>query len=68
MKKIDVWWFREIEASTDPDLDYDKIDWVGVASMQTILLSYMAPMFAGDDEGMRNLYEGFKNLCKKDLS
>ncbi|MBN1308671.1 MAG: hypothetical protein JXA18_12180 [Chitinispirillaceae bacterium] len=70
MKKIDVWWIREIEAGIGmmDDLDPEKVDWESALSLQTIILSYIAPIFTGNDEDLRKFYNDFKEFIRKKTS
>lgn len=44
VEKIEVWWLKNVEIPTDPDLldmDEDQIDWNGVASGRMLILRYL---------------------------
>ncbi len=60
VKKIEQWWFREVEVPTDPEaynLDIDKIDWDGVMGGSTLSLTMMLSIFDGDDAYLSTLHQ-----------
>jgi len=62
VRKIDVWWIREIEIPTNPDFDdmaMDNIDMDGIFSMRMAVLDLLCQVADGNDEALRTLYEQF---------
>lgn len=69
VRKIDVWWIREIEIPTNSDFDaaaVDEIDTAGIFSMRMAILDLLLQVADGNDEGLRQLYEQFtqRNIVK----
>jgi hypothetical protein len=64
-KKIDIWWFKEIEAGIDPDLhnnfDNDS-DWEKVIGGNTLVIDLLKSIFNGNDKQLRELYTKFVKL------
>jgi hypothetical protein len=63
--KIVRWWIKEIEATTDPDMDeerYENTDWDSAESMDTILLREIIAKTLGDDPQWQELQEMARNL------
>jgi hypothetical protein len=62
VRKIDVWWIREIEIPTNPDFDMmaaDDTDTHGIFSMRMAVLDLLRQVASDNDEGLRQLYEQF---------
>jgi hypothetical protein len=62
VRKVDVWWIREIEIPTNPDFDSmnpDGLDTDGIFSMRIAILDLLREVATGNDETLRNLYEQF---------
>lgn len=62
VRKIDVWWIREIEIPTNPDFDAaaaDKTDAGSAFSMRMAVLDLLLQVADGNDEGLRQLFEQF---------
>jgi AAA+ ATPase superfamily predicted ATPase len=64
--KIVRWWVKEIEATTDPDMNeekYDSADWDNVESIDTMLLREIVDKTLADNpewqdlRGMSNEYQ-----------
>jgi len=67
VRKIDVWWIREIEIPTNPDFDTmseNDIDTNGIFSIRMAILDLLRQVADGNDENLRKLYEQF---TKKDV-
>jgi len=63
VRKIDVWWIREVEIPTNPDFDSTAshdIDLEATISMRMAVLDLLLQVADGDDETLRKLYEQFK--------
>jgi len=63
VRKIDVWWIREVKIPTNPDFDAsdpDDIDLGAIFSMRTAVLDLLLQVADGNDETLRQLYEQFK--------
>jgi hypothetical protein len=66
LSKIDIWWIKEVEATTNPDLDaqLDSEQLDNSASIQMLLLALMIPIANGDDRPLRETYEEWKKACR----
>ncbi|WP_448205735.1 hypothetical protein [Azospirillum sp. sgz302134] len=56
--KIVRWWVKEVEATTDPDMDehkYDSIDWDNVESSDTIILREILKKALSDNQQWQEL-------------
>jgi hypothetical protein len=63
--KIDQWWFREIEASTNPDLIDEangEIDYGAVMSGRMIFLKILVDVATGDDDESSAYYNAYQEL------
>jgi hypothetical protein len=63
VRKIDLWWIREVEIPTNPDFDAtdpDDIDAGATYSMRMAVLDLLLQVADGNDETLRQLYEQFK--------
>lgn len=59
VKKIDVWWIREIEMPTSPDLDavdMQNIDFENVIGGNTMFLNLILSIFEGDDSHLKEIH------------
>lgn len=68
VRKIDLWWLREVEIPTSPDFDmekYDDILWDEVISSNSMVLELMLGIFQGDDSHLRKLHTQFVETCKQ---
>jgi hypothetical protein len=62
VKKVDLWWIKEVELPTNPDFDAEKIDainWKETIGGNTLVLSLLLSIFEGDDAYLRNLHRQF---------
>jgi hypothetical protein len=60
VRKIDVWWIREIELPTNPDFDTDTLEQVdveGIYSLRMAVLGLLLQVADGNDEALKQLYE-----------
>ncbi len=63
VRKIDIWWIREIEIPTNPDFDGTNsvdIDLNGTYSMRMAFLDLLLQVADGNDETLMRLYELFR--------
>lgn len=63
VRKIDVWWIREVEIPTNPDFDQippADIDLNGIFSMRMAVLGLLLEVAEGNDDTLRQLYEQLK--------
>jgi hypothetical protein len=62
VRKIDIWWIREVEIPTNPDLDStapDETDLDATFSMRMAVLDLLLQVADGNEETLRQLYEQF---------
>ncbi len=62
---IDQWWFREIEAATDPDLvdeSRGEVDYDGVMSGRMIFLKILIDVATGDESESAAYYDAYQEL------
>ena len=67
-KKFDQWWFKEVEASINPEiyrLDMNEIDWDNVIGLGTMTLQLMVSLFDGDDTYLAEIHRQFVDEVKK---
>lgn len=63
VRKIDLWWIREVEIPTNQNFDAvdpDEIDLGATFSMRMAILDLLLQVADGNDETLRQLYEQFK--------
>ena len=63
VRKIDVWWIREVEIPTNPDFDSsdpDDIEFAATFSMRMAVLDLLLQVADGNEETLRQLYGQFK--------
>ena len=63
VRKIDIWWIREVEIPTNPDFDatgQGAIDLDTAFSMRMAVLDLLLQVADGNDETLRDLYERFR--------
>ncbi len=68
IKKFDRWWFREVEASINPEIYEGKmedIDWDNVINLGTMSLQLMASLFDGDEAYLAEIHKIFVEEAKK---
>lgn len=68
VRKIDLWWLKEIEISINPDFDmerYDHIIWEEVISSNSMVLELILSIFDGDDSYLHNLHTQFIEAEKR---
>lgn len=62
VKKIDLWWLKEVDLPTDSDYtaeDIASIDWNQVIGLKTLSLQLMLSVLGDDDSFLRNLHTRF---------
>ena len=67
-KKFDQWWFKEIEASINPDIykrNMEDIDWDNVIGLGTMSLQLMTSLFDGDDTYLSEFHNKFVEEAKR---
>lgn len=68
IKKFDRWWFKEIEASINPEIykgNIEEADWDNVIRLGTMSLQLMASLFDGDDTYLAEIHKLFVDEAKK---
>lgn len=63
-EKIEMWWIKEIEVPTNPDISpeqYDSIDWSGVKSMKLEMLKVMADIAINENSEYLKTFMSKKN-------
>ncbi|WKZ39615.1 MAG: hypothetical protein QY328_15245 [Anaerolineales bacterium] len=68
IKKFDRWWFKEIEASINPEIykgNIEETDWDNVIRLGTMSLQLMASLFDGDDTYLAEIHKLFVDEAKK---
>lgn len=68
IKKFDRWWFKEIEASINPEIykgNIEEINWDNVIRLGTMSLQLMASLFDGDDTYLAEIHKIFVDEAKK---
>jgi hypothetical protein len=66
--KIDRWWLREVEATTNPDFDDQdsgEAQWDESFSMRMAFMSLLIQLAEGDDSGLLKLYEEWISKIRK---
>lgn len=62
IRKVDTWWLREIEITTNPDfddIDYDDIKWDDVLSGNMIIMNFLSSIYEGDDAYLNAFHKEF---------
>ncbi len=60
LRKIDVWWIREVEIPTNPDFDGADIDEQGIVSGRELGLHLLCSIALGDEDACRAYFEEFR--------
>lgn len=61
-RKLETWWFKEIELPTTPDVDeayLKNIDWEKSIGSNTLLLTILGSIFDGDDAYFKEIHSQF---------
>jgi hypothetical protein len=67
-KKFDQWWFKEVEASINPEIykwNIENIDWDNVIGLGTMSLQLITSLFDGDDIYLSEIHKKFVEEAKK---
>ena len=62
IRKVDTWWVKEVEVSTNPDFDhmnYDEINWDEVLSGNMIMINFLSSIYEGDDTFLNSFHKEF---------
>jgi hypothetical protein len=68
VRKLDLWWLREVELPTNPDVDHidvDAIRWEETIGGNSLTLGLLLSVFDGDDSYLRNLYKELTEAWKR---
>ena len=60
LHKIEIWWIKEVEIPTEPDLDEENIDEDGIMPGRVLFLRLLCDIALGDDKTSRSYFDEFR--------